>query len=729
MLRYKLESPAHLGYAEQAATLALEQGRVRDFAESAGAALYGSIIDRGDLVASRRWVERLDEAAVQAEPEARVWSQYYRGILDSRTGDLGAAVQAFADVRRDAARLGMTTYWVSATQMHASLLAQIGRGSEALESARETLLRARELKLPCDLQQQTLGNMGWTHLLLAQGGLDHDPPRPLMREQLALVEPGGRCPDPAERAWARINLAVVALSEDEPEEAWAWVEHGQLSPVPAWLRPWLDEVRARVGLETGRFELLPPIGWHEPPPLEVDLGWNRLVREAQMLERLGLVEPARHAYLEAEQLLDSGRATLGVDEGGDLFLGGRRASAQGLVDLLVRQGRHAEALCRARLAYGRELREVDQAARIAGLTPAQKRRRQVLLDEYITLRTQLDQERQADWEFALPEREHRQQRRRERAHRADARLDEAMRLVGPSRIEDCDDLVRPAPGELLLLPFEDHAGTWLLLADAEGVAVERTPRDAVGPGLHRRAAWIERAQRIRVLPNPGASLHDVPFGDGVLLDAATVAYSLDLPARPSSVPASAEAVVTADPSDDLPQARAEAHAVVDVLRARGWVVEHYRGESVDRARMIEALVGAALFHYAGHGVHRGPSGWQSALLLGDGQVLGVGDILALPGVPPQIVLSGCETASVIARTRAGGMNLGRAFVLAGAQWVIAADGTVDDAVARQVGEALYAGLEPGQVVLDGAAALRRAMLQARDRDPDGDWARFRVVIP
>ncbi len=728
-LRYKLESPTNLYYAQQAAQLAAQLGRNRDFVESAGAALYGSLIDKGDLVASRRWVQRLDDATQGADPELRVPSQYYRALLDGRTGDLGTAVQAMAAVRRDAARLGMMDYWVSAAQVHASLLAEIGRGRQSLRSARDTLRLARRLKMPCVRWQQTLGNVGWIHLLLAQAGLDHDPPRALLREQLALVEPDGRCPDPQARTWSRIQLALVALADTEPEEAWAWLEHGQLSPLPGWLEPWFDEIRARVGLETGRFALLPAVMQSEPPPLEAALRWNRLVRQAQTLARLGLGEPALDTYLAAEQELDASSASLSVHSGVDLFLGGRQASARGLVDLLIRLGRPAEALCRARLAYGRELRQVDQPARIAGLSPAQRRRRQALLDEFFTLRAQLEQERRADWEFALPERRHRQQQRRERERQADEHLAAAMRICDDPTVDSCAELVAPGPGELLLLPFEDRAGTWLLMADDEATTAERTPRGALGAGLSRQAAKIERARRLHVLPSPGASLHDVPFGDGLLLDALPVAYSLDLPARPAASAAPAVAVVTADPSEDLPQARDEARAVARALTARGWSVEHHQKGAVDRQAMLEALGTASLFHYAGHGVHRGESGWESALLLGDGQTLGVSDILVLPRVPPQIILSGCETASVITQTRAGGMNLGRAFVLAGAQWVIATDGEVDDATAREVGQALYDALAPEQVVFDGAAALRRVLLRVRERDPDGDWARFRAVVP
>jgi cellulose synthase operon protein C len=98
-------------------------------------------------------------------------------------------------------------------------------------------------------------------------------------------------------------------------------------------------------------------------------------------------------------------------------------------------------------------------------------------------------------------------------------------------------------------------------------------------------------------------------------------------------------------------------------------------------------------------------------------------------VPAGVVLSGCNTTSVAEGTLAGGMNLGRAFVLAGADWVIGADGKVDDELARVLGTALYAQLEHGGEHFDGPAALRLAQLQLRARDPGGGWRAFRAIGP
>jgi CHAT domain-containing protein len=101
-------------------------------------------------------------------------------------------------------------------------------------------------------------------------------------------------------------------------------------------------------------------------------------------------------------------------------------------------------------------------------------------------------------------------------------------------------------------------------------------------------------------------------------------------------------------------------------------------------------------------------------------------VVTLPRGPRSVVLSGCETGRVSDGTLEGGMNLGHAFVLAGAKWVIVTDARVSDELSRAVGEALYDGAaDPGW---DGPRALRTIQRSLRARGA-GDWASFRVLVP
>lgn len=729
-----LDAPAALRRTQEAATLARSLGRTRDFADCASAAAHMTMAD-GELAAAREWTRKLELAAVGL-PEARVWARFYAGVLASRTGDLGGSVRDLEQAHRLARRLDMFEEMLGAAEQLATGLAELGRGDEALLVASDTLESAREPGVSCRDRARALGNVAWIKLLLAEAGHDHDPPRALLEEQLAAVDAAGECPNPSNAAL--VNLAIVALAEHEPEEAWERLNEARAAGLPRYLRPWVAELEAQIGVATGRDALIPAL---VRLPDSGGLGWMALVRHAQTLEGFSLDEAAIDAYIDAEALLDDMLGGVGVNVGQELFLAGRQASAVGLVDLLIRTGAVEEAFCRARLARGRALRTVDRAAKIASLTAAQRSLRDELLYAFLELQTSLAAGRRDDWSFSAPEQQHRRSRRAEREAEAAALLDEALRLVGAhDSPSGCEQLPAAGAGVVTLLQFpRPESGSWVFVADAEGVSVRAAPEP--GTDDDRSKVWatevleplgerLAAAQLIRVMPTgSGWSLafHALPFEDGTLLDLAPVIYSLDLPARERPRAAAAHAVIIANPSEDLPYAREEADEVGRRLAASGWSVEHHSGAQATRARLAESLGEATLLHYAGHGVHGGVDGWGASLLLHDGDRLGVTDIVALPRVPSAVVLLGCDTATVDEDTLGGGMNLGRAFVLAGADWVLAANGKVDDALARELAVSLYAQLA-GSTELDGARALRQAQLRLQHTHTEG-WAAFRVIGP
>ncbi|KIG18417.1 hypothetical protein DB30_00702 [Enhygromyxa salina] len=733
---------------EQAATLARSIGRTRDLADCAAAAA-ALRMQNGDLAGAHEWVETLEHAGAKL-PEARVWGDYYGGVLAALTGDLGGSVRALEEARRGAERLGMFRTTLAASEQLATSLAQLGRGDEALEVARDVEASAAAPGVSCKDRARAQGNVGWIHLLLAEAGLPHDPPRELMEAQLAAVDAAGRCPDPYNAA--RVNLALVALAEHEPEEAWAWISEAIVAGVPTYLQPWVAEIEAQIGVATGREQLIPPlVGRPEIGEGEPGLRWIATVRHARTLEAYGLREAAIDSLEVAELLLEDTLTSVGVDPGRELFLFGKRASAEGLVDLLIQTGRVDEAFCRARLARGRTLRTIDRAARIASLSPSQRADREDLLFRFVAARDQLAAERREDWQFSAPERERRESRRAARMTEAMALLDLALGIVADQREPPgCETLPPIRPDELTLMQFPaGGGGSWVFVADSEGVSVAAAADPPVDG--HTDHAWAEQvlapisarlraAKQIRVIPTGagwGLAFHALAFEDGVLLHAAPIVYALDLSTRPHTGPSAVEparAVVVANPSNDLPQAQSEAIEVERGLLARGFEVEHFNGAAATGPALSQSLPGAALLHYAGHGTHGGPGGWEAALVLHDSDQLSVIDILALPRVPAAVVLSGCDTATVDDQTLAGGMNLGRAFVLAGARWVLAADGKVDDALAREIGVSLYeqatgaaARLAPPEQ-LDGAAALRDTQLRLRSEGVPG-WQAFRVVVP
>jgi CHAT domain-containing protein len=179
-------------------------------------------------------------------------------------------------------------------------------------------------------------------------------------------------------------------------------------------------------------------------------------------------------------------------------------------------------------------------------------------------------------------------------------------------------------------------------------------------------------------------------------------------------------VVVGNPTGDLPQAQEEAVAVARSLRDRIPVTTLLRADATSKA-IGEALRGADVLHWAGHGVFGGLEGSESALPLADGARLTVADVLVLAPAPRSVVLSGCDAAKT--ETEAEGLGLAQVFVVAGAEEVIAPVRPVSDALAKRLAAELYAGA-PGEPL---SAALRRATTRLRADDPKADWASFRTL--
>jgi CHAT domain-containing protein len=238
--------------------------------------------------------------------------------------------------------------------------------------------------------------------------------------------------------------------------------------------------------------------------------------------------------------------------------------------------------------------------------------------------------------------------------------------------------------------------------------------------------------------------HALPFAGDVLLAGREVVYSLDLPRRRGGDVGGGlgdggmrSALVIADPEGDLPGARREAAAVAPLL-AHFLEVDRLSGAEATGPALRGRLAGAGLLHYAGHGVS---AGWDSRLPLAARGALTVDDVLVLDPGPRLVVLSGCETAAVPADTPAEGMGLAHAFLIAGAEAVVATVRRVPDDASSALVAGFYRELAGGGTP---AAALRRAQLERarlekarlekarlEKAQPGGDpaWASFRVIEP
>ena len=239
-------------------------------------------------------------------------------------------------------------------------------------------------------------------------------------------------------------------------------------------------------------------------------------------------------------------------------------------------------------------------------------------------------------------------------------------------------------------------------------------------------ADIAAARVIRVLAYGalrGVDVHALPWDGEPLLAARPVVYGLDVASRPPAREPTGGAWAFVDPTRDLPRAREDG----DALRARSAHAHVVSREAATRAALGPALTRAGWLHFAGHAEVKGRGGWQSGLVLSDG-LMSVGDILRAPRVPPTVVLSACRAAEEPEGSRLPTIGLAQAFVLAGAERVVAATRPVSDETAAALARALYRRAGPGAAA-ELAESLRAALLEMRAANPGSDWATYRLLAP
>jgi hypothetical protein len=712
-----------LMHARAEADLARDLGRAREHGEAASTVCHHHLV-RTELDQATPWCARL-LAASAAAPELEAVARYYSGGAASATGDVARAEDEFRASTRLARRMGDLNLLFVVGAQWATALAELGRFERSSALVRELVELADDPEVACDERVDVLVNAAWASIRLAQSGLPYDPPHAWLDAMIADVDPGGRCPDPYQASNARINLALLHLAEDEIDLAADVVDRLRADDDPEWT-DWVDELEAAVALAQGRPERLP-----EPTPrrhVDPVLSWFAALRHAEQLERFGSSDAAVDAYVAIEARLDRAVRSVGYDAGQERFLAGRSHSARRLVELLVANGRTDEALCRARIAAARAVHIADRRARTATLDEQQRATFTAELREYQRARTDIEAMTAQAWTMASDRQEHARAAAAERLQAADAVLDEMLGLDAAP--QDCSSLRASTSERPLLVGFPGNTATFVFVGDGERLHVrrldERDDADTYAAALEAPLESLAPTGRLTVITAGAASnvpFHALEHGQRWLGAQLAIAYGLDLVPRDAEA-AGSRALVVADPSGNLQAAREEAAVVDAELRADRWTVALLEGPAATRQALLAALdVRLGLLHYAGHG-ERGSDAWDGALRLADHGVLRVADVLALPTTPSRVVLAGCYTGAREQSSLTGGMNLGRAFLLAGADEVLVADQAIDDAVTLALTSAMYEDGAP----TDLARALRRAQGRLRARGLAG-WDAFRVLEP
>lgn len=703
-------------------------------------------IEDRDFECGRAWLER--DLALLPFPTAA--HQHMRGLLAESRGDLGGALVAYRQALHDARALGTGLRPVVELAILGQAMlsmAQTGDRQGAIDAMRSGL----ELAASVEPRHRAgfLNTAAWS-LLVSQGAPGGAIPSPYQPRELLDQARASLGDEPAgDDVWftVRLNLAYDALERGEAVAARRWLDTLATRRLARTNELWLRLLLARLErlegeLPAARRRLRAMIADAERHE-DHSLRWAARLEHARVLEQLDRVPEALAEYAAADELLEEQLPLLGLGAR-ERFMLGRDTGTRRRVALLAARGEDEAALCVARLGRTRALRAIrERLARDADDTTRRA------FDDYLGSRLRLDAEYDATFWEASAKLAARQRREILRAREDDERRFETLmreRGRGPLPIPACESLSRPAAGSLDLHYVRLEDGWVGFAMDEHGVVTRRDLGEVelgddaqLGEALLTPFdAQLRAAERVRVMAT--AELVRVPI-HALLHDPLTVVYGLDLPRSPPRAEPTGPAVVLEPPSN-LPRAHAEASLVTAALRERGANVEWIDGDVADpvgapllSARVLAALPTTSWLHYVGHARADEVGGWDSELVLAaDGTMaIRVADVLALPAVPPTVVLSGCETGVVDPQSLGGGMSLAHAFILAGAQVVVATTHEIGDEDAIALMGDIYGALEG----LDGAAvplAVRQAQRRARARGagagaPAEAWRMVRAWVP
>lgn len=696
-----------------------------------------------DLIGARRMLAnaRLPPRAIA---RSRCEMRYYRGLLAEREGDYRMALQELQSAAEIAERVKLDRYLWGVEQVQALVWRAVGRSDESARTFERLRLHSAA-RDDCDRGVQ-LANQAWSELLAREAGETFGNPTPLMEQALAAYD---KCPTAKAELKSNvlINLALSDVQERRTGRAAQLLARARKlvphPPLPDLL--WSLDIEGRTALLESRpraalisFEELANLAAQTS---SFDAALRARFGEARAYEALGQGGDALGSLNAAEALLDEESLQVPMSEGRDTFVAARESLVMLHLELLLARGHVAEALEVARHARGRVLRQLAQVDRLASLTPAKRDQRSRLLAAYQARRAGLEKRAEDDWRLPADERRHEEAARRVDAAAANELLDAAFLVMGEASELPAQARLLVRPGELTLIFYPLRNGWVGFAADDRGLVAKRValaPEELARPGLVASRlllpfrSEIERARRIRIVPSgrlESVDFHALPFDGDVLAAALPVIYALDLGAAPaSSPPERRRALLVADPRDDLPGAAAESVAVRKVLQSdpRPWSIDELSAAAASADAVRQRLNAADLFHYAGHGSFSGFGGWESSLLLAKETRLTLGDLLALGRLPTWVVLSGCDTGRSTAQVSVAGLGLAHAFLLAGSRAVVASTRPTTDRTLPAFFADLY---RQWQAQPDLAVALQRAQLGWRRRNPEADWASFRLFEP
>lgn len=686
----------------------------------------------GDYRAAERTLEEIEPFALRF-PRGRADLATVRGIVQWYQRKLPDAASSLREGVVFATRFDDEVLFEEAVPMYAAILAELGY----LESAEFWAKRAlKALSSPCPDTARLRSTLGWVGVMQAmQRGQALGETRDWLEQGLSLL--ATECPSDDILPGLALSMALLDLHEGKPLDALSRlekVEYARVSNRDEELR--LRDARVQALLALRRLNEAASALAELQEVVEQGGGpegrWRIALRQGELHHAKGQSAEAVAAYYEAEREVRSlmALAALGVGRQTTAFL--HLQSNQHLVSLLVEQGRVDQALCAARESQARRLPASDISRR-----PKLK----AIIDRYRAVSEEVERLYDAfrrgtvseQEELGLPIDELELEREELVAQMS------SVAAVTPT----CDELT-PRSADELVLGLHPAGREWLVFVqDSRGIDVLRVEPSvaSLAQVVDRFGDRVEGARRVKVLASGEAQdvdVHLLSWRGAALAQRVPVVYGAELPrsTRPAAAPgARPRVLLVADPTETLLMAVPEVTLVRYVLTALGWAIDAPDPSTVDDTTMREMLPLGSFFYYAGHGEHEGGSGhvgmlppyaggtkaWRSRLRLLPPAVFETHEIQMLDAVPRHVALIGCETG---VPDYAGGTSLALAFLLAGAEEVVATPDETDDLVGANTGFRLLLGASTSGI--DLGVGLHRAQKDLLERGME--VGRYRVWV-
>lgn len=582
-------------------------------------------------------------------------------------------------------------------------LAAIGRYAEATALAAE--LEGWRFVDP-DTQLDIRNNLAWMRVLARED--DHAAPS-VVAEYVALV-----ADDPRPTTW--LNLAIASSQVGELARGDAMLARLEPEALAPGDRVWFELASARLAL------VRRPGAWDEARghldraalAAERSGGLDELLRvridRATLEADAGELDAARREFERADALAD--RLALRIDgSSGRSMLSSVRSHARARhVELLLELDDRPAALCTVLAGRARHLRGLSVGAELGSRALLDQHRAAVA--EHRRRRAALDERRSAAETMSARARTQELAAIAVAAQELDALLLADRRALEREPPPWRCEALRPTQPRAALLAFTPGRapGSWHVLLDRAGTVEHRRIELAADAPLESlaRAAFTQLDAALR-----GVELLTViPTGPLARVDMQVLApptmqvvHGLGLGAAPREAGGRRDALVLVG-DGGLVHADREAEQVRDTLLAAGFALLEWPPSDIQSLELM---------HFAGHGEREGTAGWRSRLRLRAGELLDGSEVIASRRAPRIVVLGACSAAATSPELIDGGMNMAFAFLLAGAELVIAPDREVDDALAEQLAALLYADLE-GDAAAEPARWIAR-LAAAKRADP------------